>query len=113
MNSSYICVLILLLLIFVLQQNNEVVAIKKAINRRKKGDKSKMVELAKRFIGKECIVCTISNSGTQQEIIKEVSDGAILIENDNNIQVINLDYVIRIKEYPRKKNGKKKAFVLD
>jgi len=26
---------------------------------------------------------------------------------------VNLDFVIRIREYPRKKNGKKKDIVLD
>ena len=28
-------------------------------------------------------------------------------------EIINLEYVTRIREYPRKKNGKKKEIVLD
>ncbi len=43
----------------------------------------------------------------------EVNDGAILIENKNGSEVINLDFVIRIREFPRKPNGKKKSVVLD
>ena len=46
-------------------------------------------------------------------IIKEVTEGAILIEKDGKIEAINLDFVIRIREYPRNKKGKKKSVVLD
>ena len=42
-----------------------------------------------------------------------MTDGAILIEKDEKLEVVNLDFVIRIREYPRKKNGKKKDIVLD
>lgn len=70
-----------------------------------------MVEIAKRFIGKECLVYTFDSINVPQGIIKEVSDGAVLIERDNNVQIVNLDFVTRIQEYPRKKNGKKKAVV--
>jgi len=46
-----------------------------------------------------------------RQIIKEVTDGAILIENDGKIAAINLDFVIRIREYPKNKKGKKKLVV--
>ena len=46
-------------------------------------------------------------------VIKEVTDGAILLEKDGKEEAINLDFVIRIREYPRNKNGKKKSVVLD
>ena len=56
-----------------------------------------MKELAKRFIGEECIIYTItSNDGSVQGVIKEIDDGGT-----------------RIRQYPRKKNGKKKDIVLD
>ncbi|MBQ7321731.1 MAG: hypothetical protein IJW99_06515 [Clostridia bacterium] len=73
-----------------------------------------MVELAKNFIGKECMIYTFN--GTQYEgTVKEVSDGALLIERgaDRAVEAINLDFVMRIREYPKKKNGKKKSVVLD
>lgn len=35
------------------------------------------------------------------------------MEKDGKIEVLNLDFVIRIREYPRNKNGKKKAIVVD
>ena len=85
---------------------------KKAIKKRQKGDKKKMNELAKRFIEKECII--YSFDGHQLEgIIKEVTDGAILIEKGGKEEAINLEFIIRIREYPRNKKGNKKSVVLD
>lgn len=68
-----------------------------------------MKELAKRFIEKECVVYAFDSNHAFDGVIKEVTDGAILLEKDGKTEVINLDFVIRIKEYPRKKNGKKKS----
>ena len=70
-----------------------------------------MVELAKQFVGKACLVYTFQSQITG--VIKEVSDGAILLENKGTVEAINLDFVVRIREYPTKKNGKKKSVVLD
>lgn len=72
-----------------------------------------MIELAKRFIGKECLIYAFDSSHQFEGIIKEVCDGAILIENKGQIEAINLDFVIRIREYPRNKKGKKQSVVLD
>ena len=74
-----------------------------------------MKELAKRFVGKECIIYTvISNDGSVQGAIKEIDDGGMVIEKKSGeLEIINLDYVTRIREYPRTKTGKKKSIVLD
>ena len=72
-----------------------------------------MKELAERFIGKECVISSFDGGRQYDGIIKEVTDGAILIEKEGNAQVINLDFVSRIREYPRKANGKKKSVILD
>lgn len=74
-----------------------------------------MKELAKRFIGQECIIYTItSNDGSVQGVIKEVTDSGMLIEKKTGeLEIVNLEFVTRIREYPRKKNGKKQSVVLD
>ena len=72
-----------------------------------------MKELAKKFIDKECIIASFDGNHQYDGIIKEVTEGAILIEKDGKIEAINLDFVIRIREYPRNKKGKKKSVVLD
>ena len=46
-------------------------------------------------------------------VIKEVSEGAVLLEKDGQVEAINLDFVIRIREFPKNKKGKKKSVVLD
>ena len=72
-----------------------------------------MKELATRFIDKECVIYAFDSSHQYMGVIKEVTDGAILVEKDGKLEAINLDFIIRIREYPRNKNGKKKSVILD
>jgi len=72
-----------------------------------------MIELAKKFIDKECLIYAFDSSHQFTGVIKEVTNGAILIENNGTLEAINLDFVIRIREYPKNKNGKKKSVILD
>ena len=73
-----------------------------------------MKELAKQFVGKECIIYTVtSNDASIQGVIREIDDGGMVIErNSGEMEIINLDFITRIREYPRKKNGKKKSIIL-
>lgn len=70
-----------------------------------------MLELAKRFMEKECIIYTFNNQ--LEGTIKEINGNGLLVENKGKLEVVNLDFVVRIREYPRKKNGKKQSLVLD
>ena len=72
-----------------------------------------MIELAKKFIDKECLIYAFDSNHQFSGIIKEVTNGALLLENNGTMEAINLDFVIRIREYPKNKNGKKKSVVLD
>ncbi len=72
-----------------------------------------MKELAKKFIDKECIITSFDGNHQYDGVIKEVTDGAILVEKEGKIEVLNLDFVIRIREYPRKKNGNKKTVIVN
>ncbi len=82
------------------------------MKKRKPGGNIEMKELATKFIGKDCIVYFFDGSN-RLGMIKEVTDGAILVENDTKIEALNLDFVMRIKEHPKNKNGKKKSVVFD
>ncbi len=111
MQSSYI---LFAVLFFVLHHQNrqQKLFMKQLMKARKAGGKQAMKALAERFIGKECMIYTYN--GQLEAVIKEVTDGALLISRtDNADEVVNLDFVVRIREYPRKKNGKKKQLVLD
>ena len=72
-----------------------------------------MKELAVRFIYKECVISSFDSNHQYEGIIKEVTDGAILVEKNGKLEAINLDFVIRIREYPRNKNGKKKTVIVE
>lgn len=74
---------------------------------------TQMKELATKFIGKECLIYAFDSNHQFDGVIKEVTDGAILLEKNSKIEAINLDFIIRIREYPRKKNGKKQSVILD
>lgn len=86
---------------------------KKAVKRQNPEDSIKMKELAKRFIGKECLIYAFDSSHQFSGTVKEVSDSAVLIENNGTVEAVNLDFVIRIREYPKNKKEKKKSVVLD
>jgi len=109
----YLIVFCLLLWVIWMTQRDQQAIIKKFIKnkRKKRMERVEMVELAKRFVGKECIIYTFNSqiNGT----IKEVSDGAILLDNKGTEEAVNVDFIIRIREYPTKKNGKKKSVILD
>lgn len=83
--------------------------VKNITNKRTKGTKKLMFELSKKFIGKECIIYTLNAQIIG--VIKEVSDSAILIDNKNSTEIVNLDYIIRLREFPRNKKGRKKSIV--
>lgn len=74
---------------------------------------TQMKELATKFIGKECLIYAFDSNHQFDGVIKEVTDGAILLEKNSKIEAINLDFIIRIREYPRKKNSKKQSVILD
>ncbi len=72
-----------------------------------------MKELAERFINKDCVIYAFDNSHQFTGFIREVTDSAILLEKDGKLEAINLDFIIRIREYPVDKNGKKKSVIWD
>ena len=111
--STYIPIIVLWIIIFIMLRNRKAVIARQIIKKRKMEDNTEMKELAKRFIDKECIISSFDGNHQYEGIIKEVTDGAMLVEKDGKIEAINLDFVIRIREYPRNKNGKKKSVVLD
>ena len=84
--------------------------LKKSKIRKSKGEKSEMLELAKRFIDKDCIIYSFDGS-QQYGTIKEVADNAILIEEKDELIAVNLEFVSKIKEFPKNKNGKRKSVV--
>ena len=118
MDSLYLILLALFLLVIIpwIMRQRRLAAVRHILNQKKQNkENSEMKELEKRFIGEECIIYTItSNDGSVQGVIKEIDDGGMVIEKKTGeLEIVNLDFVTRIREYPRKKNGRKKGVVLD
>ena len=107
--STYIPIIIMwIIIIYVLLSNRKAVIARQIIKKRKTEGNTEMKELAKRFVNKECVIYSFDSNHQFDGVIKEVTDGAILLEKDGKVEAINLDFVIRIREYPRNKKGKKK-----
>lgn len=106
---------LLFLVVFLPRRRQKIAAAAHHIRKKGKGEREAMETLAKQFIGKECIIYTItSNDGSVQGTIREVSAGGMLIEDARGqMQAVNLEYVTRIREYPRNKKGKKESVILD
>lgn len=115
--GSYLVIIAVLIIFFCIRRRRRTAAVAWQILNQRKQNKENVVmkELAKQFIGEECIIYTItSNDGSVQGVIKEIDDGGMVIEKKTGeLEIINLDFVTRIRQYPRKKNGKKKDIVLD
>ena len=106
--SVYVCIILLLLVVYLQRQRRKKVAVMRHMKRNRKGQIT-MLEMLERFIGKECIVYALENQITGT--IREIRDGWIIVENDKGTEALNAEFVTRVREYPRKKNGKKAAII--
>lgn len=112
MEHSYWIPFFMFMVLFIILRSHDNAAVNKLMNQKRGENNTEMTELAKRFIGKECIIYSF-NGNQYTGTIKEVCDGAVLVENDGNTEAINLDFIVRLREHPRNKKGKKKSVVLD
>lgn len=112
LSGAYIAIFMMLLIIIMTKHKNRIQAIRQILKPKNNEECMQMTEMAKKFIGKECLVYTFDQhqyTGT----IQEVSGRAMLLDNNGSIEAVNLDFIARIREYPRNKNGKKKSVILD
>lgn len=108
--ENYFGIFMLFFILFIIYRQEKQHIIKRIINK-KKGTGSQMIKLAESFVGKRCIFYTFNNQivGT----VKEIGENGILIEEKDNLQIINPDYIVRIREYPKNKKGKDKSVIVD
>ena len=112
MNPSNFIPILLLFLILWLDKQRKLYLTKKFVKNKLKKDGDNMIDLAKRFVDKECLIYTF-NSNQIEGIIREVGNSAVLVDSKGTLEVINLDFIVRIREYPKNKKGQKKSVVLD
>ncbi len=84
------------------------IVMKKRKNRLSKEERMKMYELLKRFIGKKCNITVMNSSTGTLGTITEVQDNWVIVDtNSNGLDVINIDYITRISEWPKAEKKKK------
>lgn len=112
MNPSIFLCCFLPIFIVLIQQASERknIAARNAV-RKRKGKKTVMTEMLNAYIGKDCIVYTMNSQVAG--VIREINEGWILVDNGKDTDAVNLDYVVRVREYPRNKKGKRVAIVAD
>ena len=71
-----------------------------------------MNEIIDQYIGKDCLIYTM-NSSNVSGVVTAVKDGWVSVDNGTDLDAVNLDYIVRIRVYPRDKKGKRKTFVSD
>lgn len=116
MDSLYIVIFSLLVLVIIpgMLRRRRLAAVRHILNKNKKQQQQQkevgaMKELAKQFIGRECLIYTVMSSDSSiRGTVKEVTDGGIIVENKEGTEAVNLEYITRIREWPRNAKGKKK-----
>lgn len=119
LSSTYLYIIIFILLFCIIlpaaRRRRTMAALMIKKRKRKKltlEERIKMYEIIKRFIGKECIISMMTGETSQvQGTIKDVQENWVVIDTGYGDDVVNIDYITRVREYPRNKKGKKKAFV--
>lgn len=99
------------LLIVLWQQSRDRKFYMARVAMRKRRSASVMSAMVEAYIGKDCIVYTLNSQVSG--VIKQVSDGWLLIDNGKDCDAVNLDFVIRVREYPKNKKGKRASIVVD
>lgn len=112
MNGAYIGLILVLIWVFCEKSKRKRMTARQIVKKKSLEERAEMTELAKRFLGKECLIYTF-NDNAVTGILKEVTDGAILVDRKGTMEAVNIDFVMRIREYPRNNKGKKKSVVVD
>ena len=88
MDSVYfLLALAIILALFWMVKQRRIAAIRHVLNRKRNSGKDKvMEELARQFIGKECIIYTVTSTDSSiQGTVKDVTDGGIVLEKDFDV----------------------------
>lgn len=87
------------------------------MRRRNQRGKRNMNELLCEFIGKNCILYTLD--AQVSGVVEEIGDKWVRLRAEPtkggsaDVQVLNLDYITRVRLYPKNKKGKNVSVVLD
>ena len=88
-------------------------AASRLIRKKRKRGIDLMNKIVMSYVGKECLIYTMSSTEIVTGVVEAMEDGWITVRSfdGQTTEAVNAEYVTRIKEYPKNKNGKRKAIV--
>lgn len=104
MQSMYLYLIwvVLFLVIFLAHRHEKIVLKIRQRRRRKRKEDIDMNELVQRFLGKNCVVYLGTTGGDLRGTIEAVEGNWVSVRTKESTEVVNLDYICRIKEKPVK-----------
>lgn len=113
MDAGYMAVVLLLIFaMYSVYNRRDYIAVRRAAAWKRKGRRAEMQTLAKQFIGKDCLLYTFNGNRIAGRVL-EVTEHGLLLQTGDTTEVVNLDFIIRLRKHPTDKKGKKKSVVLD
>ena len=116
LNTWYIWLVVLawIFLLYLLRKRRRKSAAIRHVKYRKNSEQRRkdiaiMKELLSRFMEYDVYIKLLD--GHADGVVKEVSDNGVVLENKDGLQIVNLEYVLKVREYPYK-NGKR-VLILD
>jgi hypothetical protein len=106
---GYLPIIMLFIIIFITSLNERKLVIKNIIQKKK--GREYMNEVIQRYIGKDCLIYLSLSSTVVAGNVINLNDNWLTVKTKDGEETVNLDYIIRIKEHPVNKNGKKKSVI--
>lgn len=106
---GYLPIIMLFIIIFITSLNERKLVIKNIIQKEK--GREYMNEVIQRYIGKDCLIYLSLSSTVVAGNVINLNDNWLTVKTKDGEETVNLDYIIRIKEHPVNKNGKKKSVI--
>lgn len=106
---GYLPIIMLFIIIFITSLNERKLVIKNIIQKKK--GREYMNEVIQRYLGKDCLIYLSLSSTVVAGNVINLNDNWLTVKTKDGEETVNLDYIIRIKEHPVNKNGKKKSVI--
>lgn len=80
-------------------------------DKKKKRGTAPMNEVINAYIGKDCVIYLSNSSSVITGNLISLNDNWITVKTKDGNEILNIDYIVRLKEHPVNKKGKKKEII--
>lgn len=99
------CLILLIVIILMLRRAQEEFMLIRRKKRARKGNVD-MNELVQQFLGKNCYIYLGTSGGSVLGVVEKIEGNWVSLQVGESTELVNLDYICRIKEKPNKKAKK-------